>query len=120
MVDPLFTLALAVPLAWGIWRRRPARIGLLLALAYLGLGAVQHQRAAAVAAEVAAGRGHRPERLLVKPTIGNLVLWRALYVVRDSVWVDAVRVGWGEQVFVGGRAALFNADRDLACSSAVD
>ena len=114
VVDPIFTLALAVPLAVGLWRRRPARVGLLLALAYLGLGAVQQQRAAALAAEAAAGRGHAPGRLLVKPTVGNLVLWRSLYTVGDSVWVDAVRVGWDVRVYPGARAALFDPGRDLA------
>ncbi len=89
IVDPVFTLALLIPLLIGIRQYRPLRQGLVLAFANLLFGFVQHHRAEIVAYEIAAERGHAPERLLVKPTIANLVLWRALYTVDDSLWVDA-------------------------------
>ena len=114
IVDPVFSLLLAVPLALGLQRRRPMRAGLVLALVYLLLGLVQHQRAEAAARDLALERGHAPRHLLVKPTVGNLVLWRALYVTGDSVWVDAVRVGASGRIYEGGRRALFSPQRDLA------
>jgi inner membrane protein len=118
VVDPVFTLALALPLLFGLRRRRPVRLGLVLALVYLFLGFVQHQRAATAAYDLAAGRGHTPDRLLVKPTIGNLLLWRGVYVVGDSVWVDALRVGTAAQAYPGGSLALFEPNRDLAWAPA--
>ena len=118
IVDPVFTLALVLPLGIGLYRRRPARLGLALALAYLLLGLVQHQRAEVVAAALAHQRGHDPQHLLVKPTVGNLVLWRALYVVGDSVWVDAVRVGTDVRIYRGMHRALFDPDRDLTWAAA--
>lgn len=117
IVDPLFSALLAVPLLLGLKRasRAPARVGLALAAAYLGLGLVQHERAEARAAQLAAERGHAPERLLVKPTLGNLVLWRSLYAAEGRVHADGIRVGLGAaRVYPGESAALLDPARDLA------
>jgi inner membrane protein len=116
IVDPLFTLLLGAPLAAGVVLRRaaPARVGLALAAGYLALGLLQHERAESVARALAAERGHRPERLLVKPTIGNLLLWRAVYVDGGRAYVDAVRVGaGGALVYAGSSVALLDPARDL-------
>jgi inner membrane protein len=95
IVDPVFTLLLAVPLALGWRRRRPAlaRAGLALAAVYLALGVVQHLRALDAARDLAASRGHQMDRLLVKPTMANLVLWRSVYVHDGRAYADGVRVG---------------------------
>ncbi len=112
IVDPVFTLGLAVPLAVGLYQRQAARLGLLLAVSYLLFGLVQQQRAEVAALELAHQRGHQPRHLLVKPTVGNLVLWRALYAADDSLWVDAVRVGDEVQVYPGEHQSLFVPSRD--------
>lgn len=96
IVDPVFSLVLLVALLVA-WRRRsvvPARYGIGLALLYLSLAFVQQQRAMDVILELAGERGHDIERLEVKPTLGNILLWRTLYQVKDLFYVDAVRVGW--------------------------
>lgn len=116
IVDPLFTLMLmaAVVTAWKTRLARMAQFGLLLAALYLGLGWVQHARVEAVAQQLAAQRGHSAERLLVKPTLGNLVLWRSIYVHQGEVRVDAIRLGFGEPtLYPGGAVRLFDAARDL-------
>jgi len=118
IVDPVFTLALALPLGIGLYRRRRARLGLALALAYLALGLVQHQRAETAATDLALQRGHDPEYVLVKPTVGNIVLWRAIYTVEDSIWVDAVRVGTNERIYPGTHRTLFVPDRDMRWAAA--
>lgn len=118
VVDPLFTMILLVALALGVRRRRaqPARVGLALAGAYLVLGVVQQQRATAVAQAAIATRGHAAERLVVKPTIGNLLLWRSVYVVDGRVYADGIRVGGpgGTRTYAGESAPLFDAGRELA------
>jgi inner membrane protein len=95
VIDPVFTLLVGVPLAWALIRRKVAlaRLGLGLGVVVLGLGGLQHTRALEQAEQLAAARGHAPERLLVKPTLANLVLWRSLYVSEGRIFVDAVRVG---------------------------
>ncbi len=113
IVDPVFTLLLVVPLAIGLRQRRPLRVGLVLALAYLLLGAVQHERAEVAARKMAGERGHEPQQLLVKPTVGNLILWRSVYIFEDSVRVDGVRVGLGVRIYPGEQRLLFEPGRDL-------
>jgi inner membrane protein len=116
IIDPLFTLALAIPLAVGFIRQRAraAQVGLALAACYLALGVLQHGRAESAAQALAAGRGHRPERLLVKPTLGNLLLWRSIYVVDGRAHVDGVRVGLGgARTYPGSSVALLDPARDL-------
>ncbi|MCP5156239.1 MAG: metal-dependent hydrolase [Ectothiorhodospiraceae bacterium] len=114
IVDPVVTLCLLAGL--GVALRRgsasPARVGLVLATLYLGLGVVQNHRATALAQALATERGHRPERMLVKPTIGNLVLWRALYVVDGRIHADAVRVLWpgGGRAYAGDSADMLGSD----------
>jgi inner membrane protein len=113
ILDPVFTLLVLVPLGIGLVRRRKqvVRWGLVLAAGYLLLGAVQHQRAEAVARELSQTRGRAVERLIVKPTIANLVLWRALTVTDERVYADAVRVGVGStRTYPGTSAPLYEPD----------
>ncbi len=115
IVDPAFTLVLLIALVVSMKHRkpRPARVGLALAGAYLLLGAWQHQAALQVARGLAAQRGHEVARILVKPTLGNLVLWRSVYESGDRFYVDAIRVGPGpERVYPGDSARRFVRERD--------
>jgi inner membrane protein len=110
IVDPLFTLPLllGVVLAWRRRRALPAVAGLAWAAAWLGLGVVQHARAASVQVELARARGHEPVRARVDPSLGNNVLWRAIYVADGRIHADAVRVPWlgRPTVRTGGSAPL--------------
>ena len=109
IVDPVFTLILVTALALALRRAAApaARLGLMVAGAYLLLGVAQHERAAAVAADLAAERGHEVERGLVKPTLGNLVLWRSVYEAAGRFHVDAIRVGVaGTRIYEGQSVAV--------------
>jgi inner membrane protein len=96
IIDPPFTLALALGLAVALFRqkRRPVGIALGVAAGYLAFGGVQHSRAQAAQRAVAAARGHAPERVEVMPTLANNVVWRALYLHEGQIYSDRVRVGW--------------------------
>ncbi len=117
IIDPVFTLLVLGPLAYALVRRRPApaRLGLALAGLVLMLGVLQHERAATLARELAASRGHAPERVLVKPTLANLVLWRSIYTAGDRIHVDAIRIGLpgNVRVYPGESALRFEPRRDL-------
>ena len=94
VVDPLMTLLLLAG-AGLAWRRRsavPAWAALACALAYLGLGSLQQARALAAVSALAATRGETPGRVAVKPTLGNLVLWRAVYETAGGFGIAAVSV----------------------------
>jgi inner membrane protein len=94
IVDPLFTVPLLVLVLLAGWRRsaRLAHMGVAFALAFVALGAWQHQRAWAVQSSLAASRGHAVEHGRVMPTVGNLVVWRSLYVAGGVMYADGVRV----------------------------
>jgi inner membrane protein len=70
--------------------RRTAIISLTISLIYLGLGIAQHKGVEEYISEVAKSRGHKIERLLLNPTIGNIVLWRSVYLYDGTYYIDAV------------------------------
>jgi inner membrane protein len=108
VVDPVFTLILVVALilALALKRRHWVYAGLGLGCVYLAFGLIQNQRALGVAEQLAAERGQNPERINIKPTMANLVLWRAMTVEGDTAYVDAVRVGFGTRVYPGESTEL--------------
>ena len=115
--DPIFSLTLIAALVIGIVKYQPlaARVGLMFVTAYLSLGAIQHNRAESLAQLQAQQRGHIIERLIVKPTMGNLLLWRSVYLTDGIYYVDAVRVGLpgNSKVFTGNIVQAFDIKRDL-------
>lgn len=109
--DPLFSLILIVALTAGLrWHKVAAvRVGLLLAAGYLSMGWWQHQRADEAIRTMAAQRGHAAERLTIKPTMGNLLLWRSVYRAGGVYHVDAVRVGIGAaRIYPGETVPAFD------------
>ncbi|MCK4866339.1 MAG: metal-dependent hydrolase [Gammaproteobacteria bacterium] len=95
IIDPVFTISLLITLLYSlrVKRQRIAHIGLLLAAGYMLLGFVQLQRATNLTENLISSRGHQATQTMVKPTLGNLVLWRSVYVHQDRIYVDAIRVG---------------------------
>lgn len=117
VIDPVFTAILLIAAIWAFKEcsYHAARIGLLLAAAYMSFGWLQLQRAEAVAQSVVAGRGHNAQELLVKPTLANLVLWRSIYEYDGRLYVDAVRVGLFSEprVYPGESIEKFVLIRDM-------
>jgi inner membrane protein len=115
IVDPLVTVPILFLVACGIWRKSPvlARCALLWAVAYLLLGVVQRDRAAAIGHEVAATRGHVVERLAAKPTFGNLLVWKIICESEGTFFVDAVRVSLRSRYYPGSAIAKLDTARDL-------
>lgn len=118
VLDPAFTLILLIAgvIAFRKYSHTAARVGLLLAAAYLSFGWVQLQRAETVAESLIADRGHRAEELLVKPTLANLVLWRSIYQFEGKLYVDAIRVGLFSEprIYPGESIEKFVLERDLS------
>lgn len=117
VLDPAFTLILLIAgaIAFKKYKHTAARIGLLLAAVYLSFGWVQMQRAETAATALIAEREHRAERLLVKPTLANLVLWRSIYEFDGQFHVDAIRVGLFSvpRIYPGESVEKFVLERDL-------
>lgn len=115
IIDPLFTVPLMALVLLAGLRRRPAlaRVALVWALAYLGLGAWQRHEAAELGRELAAARGHKPLRLEAKPSFGNILVWKVVYETADRFYVDAVRSGPAPRVYEGESVAKLALGRDL-------
>lgn len=117
IVDPIFTITLLVGAIIAVRRRtrRPAAIAFALALAYIGLGALQQSRALDVQAEVARTRGHEIVRGDAFPTIANNIVWRSLYQAGDSLHADRIRVPWiGSPTWAPGASVRRILETDLS------
>ncbi|CAN5399980.1 metal-dependent hydrolase [soil metagenome] len=95
VVDPLFSAGLILFTALALWYNRKWLIGAAWGwmILILAAGWIQNERADRTMNLLAEERGHSLERSVVKPTLGNQILWRATYISRDSVFTDAVRAG---------------------------
>jgi inner membrane protein len=117
VIDPVFTLIVAIPLTVALWRRRRSSLGLMLAgaLAYLGFSLWQQQQAGTLATQAARERGHEPRELLLRPSFGNTLLWRSTYRHQERWQIDAVRPGVfaNPVIYPGASVPVFDRDRDL-------
>jgi inner membrane protein len=93
IVDPLFTIPILILVGTAIKTRK--RLFSFFAIGwatfYLSLGFVQYERALSTAIELAHSRGHNAERLTLKPSFGNLILWKSIYQHEEKFYVDAIR-----------------------------
>ena len=93
IVDPLFTIPILILVGTAIKTRK--RLFSFFAIGwaafYLSLGFVQYERALSAANELAESRGHNAERLTLKPSFGNLILWKSIYQHEEKFYVDAIR-----------------------------
>ena len=115
IVDPVFTMPVLSLVILAAVRRSSvfARWAMGWAALYLGLGVLQHNVARDAAADLAAERGHEIERLTVKPSFGNILVWRSVYQASDRFYVDAVRVGVSPRIYPGTSVARLNPRRDF-------
>ena len=93
IVDPLFTLPIVIFLIIAIATRRTkfSFIAIGWIVFYLSLGFVQYERTFSAAIQLADSRGHNSERLTLKPSFGNLILWKSIYEHDGIYFVDAIR-----------------------------
>ena len=81
IIDPIFTIPLLVLLILSIIKKHSfwAKIALGWAFIYLIIGYIQNHRAEHVAKEIVSQRNHQSEIIRVKPSFGNLILWKTIY-----------------------------------------
>lgn len=113
VVDPIFTglLLITVASAWWARRRTRAWLGLALGLSYLAIGWMQHERAEQAALALAEKRALTTISVEVKPTMGNLLVWRSVAVTPErQIQVDAIRVGASIHIYPGEQRRLIALD----------
>ena len=93
IIDPLFTIPILIFVGTAIKTKK--RLFSFFAIGwaafYLSLGFVQYERTLLTAIELAHSRGHNAERLTLKPSFGNLILWKSIYQHEEKFYVDAIR-----------------------------
>lgn len=115
VIDPIFTvstLTLAI-LAAKFRKPKIARWAWLFIFFYLTFGLIQQQRAKDIAVELAQERGDRIQRIVLKPSFGNVFLWRSIYETEDrQIQADGVRPGFfdADRVYQGERCPLVSVE----------
>lgn len=115
IIDPVFTVpaALLILAAWIKRRVLFARLALGWMAIYLGAAAFQHTHALNAAKEIAEARGDTPLRVEVKPSFGNILVWRSIYETDTAFYIDAMRVGVTRRMFEGIRVPKVEAAVDF-------
>ena len=115
IIDPIFTVCLLIGIIIGFKTLRPvyARAGLLLAASYLVFATFQLQRAEQSIYELAEQRNHKIEKIMVKPTMGNTVLWRSVYLSDKHFYIDSVRTGLDKRVYTGTSIEQFDLNKSF-------
>lgn len=92
--DPLFTLGIILLLVLALLKKNSllSCFALIWAAMYLLFGWSQQQKARKTAYELADQRDHRIQKLIIKPTIANELLWSIRYISNDSLYADGVRL----------------------------
>ena len=110
IVDPLFTIPVLILI--GIAIKMKKKVFSFFSIAwivfYLFLGFVQYERALTAANELANERGHNPERLTLKPSFGNLILWKSIYQHNENFYVDAIRTAYSSTWCLGESVRIFD------------
>ncbi|MDG2019593.1 MAG: metal-dependent hydrolase [SAR86 cluster bacterium] len=116
IVDPLFTIPALILVVASIKTKKRIysffSIGWIIF--YLSLGFVQYERALSTANYLAESRGHNPERLTLKPSFGNLILWKSIYKYEQTFYVDAIRTVQSSTVCLGESIDIFDYQQHLS------
>ena len=115
IIDPIFTLTLLTLVIFAVTKRsiRTSYLAAFFTVSYLSLGVIQEQQASDVAQQLARSRGHDALNLSVKPSFGNLIVWKSIYEHQGHYYVDGIRVMGTSSIFEGDSIAKLEIDRDL-------
>ncbi|MGJ8640287.1 MAG: metal-dependent hydrolase [Opitutaceae bacterium] len=95
IVDPIFTLPLALMTVFAFAWRQPlfARMVFTFCMLYFCFGIVQRERAQSFAEYLMSTRGHEQvTQMTARTSFGNTIVWRILYRVEDTYYADAVQL----------------------------
>ncbi len=115
IIDPLFTMPILILVVLGAIRKSKwlTYAGCAWCLFYLSFGLFQNFQATKVAQALAVSRGHTFDRLFVKPSFANLLLWKSIYEYKGKYYIDAIRIINQPQYCPGSRIDKLNIEADL-------
>ena len=115
IIDPLLTLPIIIFIIFTILKRKKwiALLGVAYIFLYLGIGLLQNNRAEEAGRFLAKERGHGSAKLTVKPSFGNLILWKVIYEDNGFYYVDAVRLLSQKEYCLGTKIKKLNISSDF-------
>lgn len=92
--DPLLSLGVITGLGVSLYRKKKewAVGGIGWVVIYLLFALTQQQKAEIAARQLAVNRNHLVKELVVKPTIGNQLVWSTRYVSGGRIYADGIRL----------------------------
>lgn len=115
IVDPIFSGLLILGLVISVKTKalNATRIALSLCAFYLAFSYSQSRNVHDELFKLAALRGHEIERFVVKPTFGNVVLWRTVYLNKGRYYIDAIRTLFDTKIYEGSSITAINVNNDF-------
>ena len=115
IIDPLFTIPLLIMVVLTIFKRKMlfARAAFLWIIFYFFLGYSQHERAKQLAFSTAEKRGHMVKRIEVKPSLANLLVWKAIYETEGRYYVDAIKISLENKIIEGTSIDKLNVEESF-------
>lgn len=115
IIDPLFTIPILILVLVTIKTKKKLfnYLAISWAIFYLSLGLIQYERALSSAKQLAYSRGHNVERLTLKPSFGNLILWKSIYQYEEYFYVDAIRTLQSSSWCLGDSIRIFDYELHL-------
>ena len=94
VVDPFLTIPILIFIIIAIIKKNKFLffLGIIYIFLFLGIGVLQKDRAEEAGKLIANIRGHEGSKLTVKPSLGNLLLWKVIYENKGYYYVDAFRL----------------------------
>jgi inner membrane protein len=115
IIDPIYTVPLLILVVLCCARKKMifAQASMVWVILYLGFGCWQHYRAISFGKEIAALRGHEPDRISAKPSMANMALWKIVYEAKERFYVDAVHLFPTPLHYEGESIAKLNPERSF-------
>jgi len=110
IVDPLFTLPILFLIIISIYKKRNfyAKVAMLWAITYLSLGIFLNLYAKNITQDLINSRGHQSTNITIKPSLGNLFLWKSIYEYEDFFYTDGIRILPSKKILNGTRVKKLN------------
>jgi inner membrane protein len=105
IIDPVFTIPILLLIVLYVYKKNKifCRLALAWIMLYILFGHVQHERAKNILEDIAISRDHKIIRAEVKPSFGNIIVWKIIYSTKNSFYVDAVKLGYKTKFYEGSK-----------------
>ena len=92
IIDPVFTITLVFFLIFSLIKKSTfsLRSSIVFSFFYIFLCYQKNSQVKDFIFKISESRAHKIEKLIVKPTFGNIILWRSVYRTNDKYYVDAI------------------------------